>query len=83
MKKNYVLIGAGFVAPRHYKAIKETGGNLLARSTNVSIDFASAKILIMLWFAVPTIFTTRTAFGRWGAVSALFVKNPWFSIHET
>ncbi|HUV85459.1 MAG TPA: Gfo/Idh/MocA family oxidoreductase, partial [Methanosarcinales archaeon] len=29
--KNYVLIGgAGFVAPRHYNAIKETGGNLLA-----------------------------------------------------
>jgi len=27
---NYVLLGAGFVAPRHYRAIKETGGNLLA-----------------------------------------------------
>ena len=30
MTKNYVLLGAGFVAPRHYRAIKETGGNLLA-----------------------------------------------------
>jgi len=31
LKKNYVLLGgAGFVAPRHYRAIKETGGNLLA-----------------------------------------------------
>ena len=29
--KNYVLIGgAGYVAPKHYHAIKETGGNLLA-----------------------------------------------------
>jgi UDP-N-acetyl-2-amino-2-deoxyglucuronate dehydrogenase len=30
LTKNYVLLGAGFVAPRHYRAIKETGGNLLA-----------------------------------------------------
>jgi UDP-N-acetyl-2-amino-2-deoxyglucuronate dehydrogenase len=28
--KKYVLIGAGYVAPKHYKAIKETGGKLLA-----------------------------------------------------
>lgn len=27
---NYVLLGAGYVAPKHYNAIKETGGNLLA-----------------------------------------------------
>ena len=31
MKKNYAIIGAaGFVAPRHMRAIKETGGNLIA-----------------------------------------------------
>jgi UDP-N-acetyl-2-amino-2-deoxyglucuronate dehydrogenase len=31
MAMNYVLLGAaGFVAPRHMKAIKETGGNLIA-----------------------------------------------------
>ncbi len=29
--KNFALIGAaGFIAPRHFKAIKETGGNLVA-----------------------------------------------------
>ncbi len=29
--KNFALIGtAGFIAPRHLKAIKETGNNLLA-----------------------------------------------------
>lgn len=28
--KNYIMIGAGYVAPRHAKAIKETGSNLLA-----------------------------------------------------
>ena len=29
--KNFALIGAaGFIAPRHLKAIKETGGNLVA-----------------------------------------------------
>ena len=29
--KNFVLIGAaGYIAPRHMKAIKETGNNLLA-----------------------------------------------------
>jgi len=30
MKKTYALIGCGYVAPKHYKAIKETGGELLA-----------------------------------------------------
>ena len=31
MKKNFALIGAaGYIAPRHMKAIKETGNNLLA-----------------------------------------------------
>nr|HPI71185.1 Gfo/Idh/MocA family oxidoreductase [Tenuifilaceae bacterium] len=31
MSKNFCLIGsAGFIAPRHLKAIKETGNNLLA-----------------------------------------------------
>ena len=29
--KNFVLIGAaGYIAPRHMKAIKETGNNLIA-----------------------------------------------------
>ena len=29
--KNFLLIGAaGYIAPRHMKAIKETGNNLLA-----------------------------------------------------
>ena len=29
--KNFVLIGAsGYIAPRHMKAIKQTGNNLLA-----------------------------------------------------
>ncbi len=29
--KNFLLIGAaGYIAPRHLKAIKETGGNLIA-----------------------------------------------------
>ena len=29
--KNFALIGAsGYIAPRHLRAIKETGGNLLA-----------------------------------------------------
>lgn len=27
---NYALIGLGYIAPRHLKAIKETGGNLIA-----------------------------------------------------
>ena len=31
MTKNFALIGAaGYIAPRHLKAIKEVGGNLVA-----------------------------------------------------
>ena len=31
MNKNFALIGsAGYIAPRHMKAIKDTGNNLLA-----------------------------------------------------
>ena len=34
--KNYVLIGVGYVAPKHLKAIRETGGNLAEILDNLS-----------------------------------------------
>ena len=54
--KNFALIGAaGFVAPRHMKAIKETGNNLVAaldKHDNVGVldsYFPNADFLTDTW----------------------------------
>lgn len=58
--KNFFLIGAaGYVAPRHFKAIKETGNNLLA----IYDKFDSVGI-IDSWFPKADFFTEYERFDR-------------------
>ena len=49
-KKSFALIGAvGYIAPRHMKAIKETGNNLLAvLDPNDNLDVFMTKKVIKL-----------------------------------
>ncbi|MBT4959280.1 MAG: Gfo/Idh/MocA family oxidoreductase [Flavobacteriaceae bacterium] len=58
--KNFTLIGAsGYVAPRHMKAIKETGNNLLA-----SVDISDSVGIIDNYFPDSSFFTSFERFDR-------------------
>ncbi|MDH5599592.1 MAG: Gfo/Idh/MocA family oxidoreductase [Cyclobacteriaceae bacterium] len=58
--KNYALVGAaGFVAPRHMKAIKETGGNLVA-----AMDRFDSVGIIDSYFPEADFFTEFERFDR-------------------
>lgn len=58
--KNFTLIGAsGYIAPRHMKAIKETGNNLLA-----SIDISDSVGIIDNYFPDSSFFTSFERFDR-------------------
>jgi UDP-N-acetyl-2-amino-2-deoxyglucuronate dehydrogenase len=58
--KNFVLIGAaGFIAPRHMKAIKETGNNLLA-----ALDKNDSVGIIDSYFPDADFFTEFERFDR-------------------
>jgi len=60
MKKNFALIGAaGFVAPRHMKAIKETGNALLA-----AVDPFDSVGIIDSYFPEADFFTEFERFDR-------------------
>ncbi len=51
--KNFALIGAsGYIAPRHLKAIKETGHNLL-----VAMDINDSVVIMDSHFPDPEFFT--------------------------
>ena len=46
MNKNFAIIGtAGYIAPRHLKAIKEIGGNLVA-----ALDIADSVGILDAYF---------------------------------
>ncbi len=50
MNKNFALIGAaGYIAPRHMKAIKDTGNNLLA-----AMDPSDSVGIMDSYFPNPT-----------------------------
>lgn len=56
--KNFVLLGtAGYVAPRHLKAIKETGNNLIA-----SYDISDSVGIIDRYFPASEFFTEKNKF---------------------
>lgn len=58
--KNFVLIGAaGYIAPRHLKAIKETGNNLLA-----ALDKNDSVGILDTWFPYADFFTEFERFDR-------------------
>lgn len=58
--KNFALIGAaGYIAPRHMKAIKETGNNLI-----VSLDSADSVGVIDKYFPESDFFTEFERFDR-------------------
>jgi len=58
--KNYALIGAaGFVAPRHMRAIKETGGNLVA-----ACDISDSVGILDSYFPDCEFFTSPERFER-------------------
>ena len=58
--KNFTLIGAsGYIAPRHMKAIKETGNNLLA-----SVDISDSVGIIDNYFPDSSFFTSFERFDR-------------------
>lgn len=58
MNKNFAIIGiAGYIAPRHLKAIKEVGGNLVA-----AYDIADAVGILDSYFPDCTFFTDEFAF---------------------
>lgn len=60
MKKNFALIGAaGFIAPRHMKAIKETGNNLVA-----ALDKSDSVGVIDSYFPDADFFTEFERFDR-------------------
>ena len=60
MNKNFALIGAaGFIAPRHMKAIKETNNNLLA-----AIDPSDSVGIIDSYFPKADFFTEFERFDR-------------------
>ena len=67
--KNFTLIGAsGYIAPRHMKAIKETGNNLLA-----SVDISDSVGIIDNYFPDSSFFTSLERFDR--HVEKLKYKN--------
>lgn len=67
MKKQFALIGAaGYIAPRHLKAIKEAGGNLVA-----AYDIADAVGILDAYFPDCDFFTDEFAF-----YDFLMHKNP-------
>ena len=73
--KNFVLIGlGGYIAPRHLKAIKETGNNLIA-----AYDKNDSVGIIDSYFphALPTIsMMPIPAMGcAWDAMSS--ARSPW------
>ncbi|MBK5269752.1 MAG: Gfo/Idh/MocA family oxidoreductase, partial [Bacteroidia bacterium] len=58
--KNFVLIGAGgYIAPRHMKAIKDTGNNLLA-----ALDKHDSVGIIDSYFPNADFFTEFERFDR-------------------
>lgn len=60
MNKNFALIGAaGYIAPRHMKAIKDTGNNLLA-----AIDVSDSVGIIDTFFPEAHFFTEFERFDR-------------------
>lgn len=60
MKKNFALIGAaGYIAPRHMKAIKDTENNLLA-----AVDKADSVGIIDSYFPEAAFFTEFERFDR-------------------
>ena len=61
MNKNFALIGAaGYIAPRHMKAIKETGNNLLA-----AMDPSDSVGIIDSYFPQSYFFTEFERFDRY------------------
>ena len=60
MNNNFALIGAsGYIAPRHMKAIKETGNNLLA-----AVDPSDSVGIIDSFFPKAHFFTEFERFDR-------------------
>src|SRR6056300_1293131 len=60
MNKNFALIGAaGYIAPRHMQAIKETGNNLLA-----AMDPSDSVGIIDSYFPKANFFTEFERFDR-------------------
>ena len=60
MKKNFALIGAaGYIAPRHMKAIKETGNNLVG-----SLDINDSIGIMDSFFPEASFFTEFERFDR-------------------
>src|SRR5258705_12183061 len=58
--KNFVLIGAaGYIAPKHLKAIKDTGNNLLA-----ALDKHDSVGILDAWFPKADFFTEFERFDR-------------------
>ena len=58
--KNFVIIGAaGYIAPRHMKAIKETGNDLL-----VALDINDSVGIIDSYFPKADFFTEIERFDR-------------------
>jgi UDP-N-acetyl-2-amino-2-deoxyglucuronate dehydrogenase len=58
--KNFALIGAaGFIAPRHYKAIKDTGNQLLA-----AVDTFDSVGILDSYFPQADFFTEFERFDR-------------------
>lgn len=61
MSKNYVILGvAGYVAPKHLKAIKETGGSLLA-----AMDVHDSVGVLDSYFPECQFFTEFERFSRY------------------
>ena len=70
-KKNFVLFGAaGYVAPKHLKAIKETGNNLIA-----SYDVSDSVGIIDSYFPNSKFFTNESKIVKFIEKSNLSKKN--------
>lgn len=80
MTKQFALIGvAGYIAPRHLKAIREVGGNLVA-----ALDIADAVGILDRYFPDAEFFTDEFAFYDYlleNTVDYLVVCSPNF-LHE-
>jgi len=68
--KNFALIGAaGYIAPRHMKAIKDTGNNLIA-----ALDISDSVGIIDSYFPNARFFTEFERFDR--HIDKIYRKNP-------
>ena len=87
MSKKFALIGAaGYIAPRHMKAIKETGNDLVAaldKNDSVGIiDSFEEQTAVEQWttlaFVRPTTCTTPICVLRCDQALMPFAKSRWF-----